>query len=86
VLVLEVSTDIRFHMLLKGLDLVEEAHPFLVLHGNRGITTVVYHLDSIPVHLSTIRHESLELGLRNIVPCHNIIEVLPKYNLSNSIL
>jgi hypothetical protein len=49
-LVLEVSTDILFRMLFKGLDLMEKALPFLILHENRGITTVVYHLDSIPVH------------------------------------
>jgi hypothetical protein len=63
---------------------MEKTHPLLVLHGNRGVTTVVYHLDNIPVRLSTIRHESLRL--RNTVPYHNIIEVLPKYNLSSSIL
>jgi hypothetical protein len=73
-------------MLLKGLGLMENASPLLVIHGNRGIITIVYHPDSIPVHLSTVHHESLELGLRNIVPYHSIIEVLPKYNLSSSIL
>jgi hypothetical protein len=73
-------------MLLKGLGPVEEARPLLVLHGNCGITTVVYHLDSILVRLSTVRHESLELGLRNTVFCHKIIEVLPKYTMSSSIL
>jgi hypothetical protein len=86
VLVLEVSTDIRFHMLLKGLDLVEKACPLLVLYRNRGVTTTVYYPDSILVRLSTVRHESLELGLRNTVLWHNIIEVPPKYNLSNNIL
>jgi hypothetical protein len=86
VLVLEVRTDIRFRMLFEGLDPMEEARPLLVLHGNRGVTTVVYHFDNIPVRLSTIRHESLELGLRNTVPCHDIIEVLSKNHLSSSIL
>jgi hypothetical protein len=86
VLVLEVGTDIGFCMLFKGLGPMEEAHPLLVLHGNRGVTTAVYHPDSILVRLSTVRHESLELGLRNTVPCHDIIEVLPKYHLSSSIL
>jgi hypothetical protein len=56
---------------------MEEARPLLVLHGNCGITTAVNHPDSIPVCLSTIRHESLELRLRNTMPCHDIIEVLP---------
>ena len=83
---LEVSTDICFRMLLKGLGLVEEACPLLVLHRNRGNTTTVYHPDNILVRLNTVRHESLELGLRNIVFCHKIIEVLPKYTLSSSIL
>jgi hypothetical protein len=77
VLVLEVSTDIGFRMLFKGLGPMEEARPLLVLHGNCGITTAVNHPDSIPVCLSTIRHESLELRLRNTMPCHDIIEVLP---------
>jgi hypothetical protein len=86
VLVLEVGTDIRFRMLFKGLGPMEEARPLLVLHGNRGVTTAVYHPDSILVRLSTVRHESLELGLKNTVPCHNIIEVFPQYNLSSSIL
>jgi hypothetical protein len=44
------------------------------------------HPDSIPVCLSTIRHKSLKLGLRNTVPCHDIIQVLPEYHLSSSIL
>jgi hypothetical protein len=86
VLVLEVGTDIGFRMLFKGLGPMEEARPLLVLHGNRGVTTAVYHPDSILVCLSTVRHESLELGLRDTMPCHNIIEVLPKYHLSSSIL
>jgi hypothetical protein len=86
VLVLEVDMDIGFHMLLKGLGPIEEARPLLVFHGNCGVTTAVYHPDSIPIRLSTVRHESLELGLRNTVPCHNIIEILPKYHLSSSIL
>jgi hypothetical protein len=84
VLVLEVSKDIRFRMLFKGLGLMEKARPLLVLHGNRGITIAVYHPDSILVCLSTVCHESLELGLRNTLPCHNIIEVLPKYSLRSS--
>jgi hypothetical protein len=77
--------DISFCMLFKGLDPIKEARPLLVLHGNRGVTTAVYHPNSIPIRLNTIRHESFELGLRNTVPCHNIIEVLPKYHLSSSI-
>jgi hypothetical protein len=85
VLVLEVGTDIGFHMLFKGWGLIEEAGPLLVLHGNRGVTTAVYHPDSISFCLSTVLHESLELGLRNTVPCHYIIEVLPKYHLSSNI-
>jgi hypothetical protein len=86
VLVLEVGTDISFRMLFKELGPIEEARPLLVLHGNRGVTTAIYHPDNNPVHLSTVCHESLELGLRNTVPCHDIIEVLPKYHLSSSIL
>jgi hypothetical protein len=86
VLVLEVGTDISFRMLFKGLGPMEEARPLLVLHGNRGVTTAVYHPNSNPVRLSTVCHESLELGLRNTVPCHDIIEVLPKYHLSSNIL
>jgi hypothetical protein len=84
--VLQVGTDIGFCMLFKGLGLIEEACPLLVLHGNCGVTTAVYHPDSILVRLSTVRHESLELGFGNTVPYHNIIEVLPKYHLSSSIL
>jgi hypothetical protein len=86
VLVLEVGTDIGFRMLFKGLGLMEETRPLLVLHRNRGVTTAVNHLDSIPVCLSTIRHESLELGRRNTMPCHDIIQVLLEYHLSSSIL
>jgi hypothetical protein len=65
---------------------MEEACPLLVLHGNRSVATALYHPDSIPVRLSTVRHESLEFRLRNTVPCHNIIEILSKYNLSSNIL
>jgi hypothetical protein len=86
VLVLEVNTDIRIRMHFKGLDPIEKARHLLVLHGNRGVNTAVYYPDSILVCLSTVRHESLELGLKNTVPCHNIIVVLPKYYMSSSIL
>jgi hypothetical protein len=61
VLVLEVGTNIGFRMLFKGLGPMEEARLLLVLHGNRGVTTTVYHPDSIPIRLSTIHHESLNL-------------------------
>jgi hypothetical protein len=86
VLVLEVGTDIGFRMLFKGLGPMEEARPLLVLHGNCGITIAVNHPDSIPICLSTIRHESLELRLWNSVPCHDIIQVLSEYHLRSSIL
>jgi hypothetical protein len=86
VLVLEVGTDIGFCMLFKGLGPMEEARPLLVLHGNCGFTIAVNHPNNILVCLSTIRHESLKLGLRNIVPCHDIIQILPEYHLSSSIL
>jgi hypothetical protein len=49
VLILEVSTNIGFRMLLKELGPMEKARPLLVLHGNRGVTAAVYHLDSILV-------------------------------------
>jgi hypothetical protein len=86
VLVLEVSTDMGFRMLFKGLGPMEEARPLLVLHGNCGVTTAINHPDSILVCLSTIRHESLELRLWNSVPTHNIIQVLPENHLHSSIL
>ena len=82
-LVLEVSTDINFCTLFKRLGPMVEAHPLLVFHGNHGVTTAIYYPDCILVCLNTICHESLELGLRNTLPCHDIIEVLPKYHLSN---
>jgi hypothetical protein len=86
VLVLEAGTDIGFRMLFKGLGPIEEARPLLVLHENYGVTIAVNHLDSIPVCLSIVHYESLELGLKNTVPCHNIIQVLLEYHLSSSIL
>jgi hypothetical protein len=62
-----------------------KAHPLLVLHWNRGITTAIYYPNNILVRLSTIRHKSLELRLRYTVLYHNIIEVLSKYIMSNYI-
>ena len=85
-LVLEVGTDIGLRMLFKGLGPMEEASPVLVFHGNCGITTIVNLPDSIPICLCTIRHESLELWRWNTMPCHDNIQVLPKYHLSSSIL
>jgi hypothetical protein len=73
VLELEAGTDIGFRMLFKGLGPMEEARPLLVLHGNRGVTTAIYHPESIPIRLSTVRHESFELGLRDTVPCSDCI-------------
>ena len=64
---------------------MKEVGPLLVLHGNCGITTALYHPDINLVCLSTFHHESLELGLRNTMPCHHIIEVLSKYHMRSSI-
>jgi hypothetical protein len=50
------------------------------------LSNAINHPDSIPVCLSTIRHESLELRLWNTVPCHNIIQVLLENHLRSSIL
>jgi hypothetical protein len=86
VLVLEVGTDIRFRMLFKELGPMEEARLLLVLHGNCGVTTAINHPDSIPVCLSTIRHQSLEHLLWNTVLTHDIIQVLPENRLRSSIL
>jgi hypothetical protein len=72
-------------MIFKGLGLVEEACPLLVLHWNCAINIAVYDPDSTPICLSTVSHKCLELGLRDTVLCHNIIQVLSKYTL-NSIL
>ena len=85
-LVLEVGTDIIFHMLFKGLDPMKEVGPLLILHGNCGVTITVNHPNNIRVCLRTIRHESLELGQWNTMPCHDIVQVLPEYHLSRSIL
>ena len=85
-LVLVVNTDIGFRILFEGLGSIEEARPLLVFHGNRGVTTIVYHPHSIPVCLSIVYHKYLEFGLWNTMPCHDIIEVLPKYHLSSTIL
>jgi hypothetical protein len=86
VLVLEVGTDIGFRMFFKGLGPMEEARPLLILHGNCDVTTAINHPDTIPVSLSTICHESLELRLWDTVPCHDIIQVLPENHLHSSIL
>jgi hypothetical protein len=83
---LEVGTDIGFRMFFKGLGPMEEARPLLVLHGNCGVTTTINHPNSIPVCLSTIRHESLELRLWNTVPCYDIIQVLLENHLCSNIL
>ena len=72
-LVLEVGMDVGFGMFFKELGPIEEVGPLLVFHGNCGVTTIVNHPDSIPVCLSTIHHESLELWLWNIVLCYDII-------------
>jgi hypothetical protein len=85
VLVLEIRTFIHFGMLLKGLGLVEEVRPLSVLHWNRGIIIAIYDPDNISVCLSTVRYKSLELGHRDTVLFHNIIQV-PKYTLSSSLL
>jgi hypothetical protein len=77
--------DICFRMLFKGLDLVDEACPLLVLHWNHGNTIAIYDPDSILVCLSIIRHKFLEPKLIDTMLCYNNIQVLPKYTLSNSI-
>ena len=72
-LVLKISMDMHFCMLLKGLDLVEETCSVLVLHWNHGITTTINDPESILVCLSTIRHKSLKLRLGDSVFYHYII-------------
>lgn len=64
---------------------MKEACPLLILHWNCGVITSIDDPDIIWVLLSTICHKSLELGIRNTMPCQNSIEVLPKKALSSNV-
>ena len=50
-------------------------------HRDLGITATVDNLDCIPIGLSAISHESLELQPRYTMPSHDVVEILPKDNL-----
>jgi hypothetical protein len=85
VLILEVCPDVGLRMLLQGLYLVEQTSSLLVLHWNGSFTASVHYPNYIPVSLSTIRHESFELGLGDTMLCYNDIQILLEDTLGNCI-
>ena len=61
---------------------MKEARPFMPFQWNLRVTTTVHNLYSILVGLSAIDHEAFELRLCDSVSSHNMIQILPKNDLS----
>ena len=76
VLVLEVVLNVLFDILLQRLALMEIASALSANHRNLGITATIDNLDCIPIGLSAISHESLELWQRYTVRISNLQQVL----------
>ena len=75
-LVLQVVCNILLSMLLQGLSLVEEASSLTALYWNLMILATIYNLDSIPIGMCAIRHESFELTIEDSMSIHDVIKIL----------
>ena len=73
--------NILLGVLLQRLAPMEIASALSARHRDLGITATIKNPDCIPIGLSAISHESLELRQWYTMPCHNMVEVLPKANL-----
>jgi len=82
VLVLQIMLDIGFSVLDKRLRPVEEASPFAASDFDSGVPGAVDNANGIPVCLSTVRHEALEVWVGNLVAGHDLVEITPKEDLS----
>ena len=81
VLVLEVVLNVLFGVLLERLAPMEIASALSAMHRDLEITATKDNPDCIPIGLSAISHESLELRQWYTMPCHNMVEILPNDNL-----
>jgi hypothetical protein len=73
VLVLHIWLDILLCMSFQQCSLVEETSAFSVLHGNLWVTTAIDDSDSIPIGMCTVRHEAFEVGILDVILCHEIV-------------
>ena len=80
-LVLEVVLNVLLGVLLQRLAPMEIESALSARHRDLGITATINNPDCIPIGLSAISHESLELQRWYTMPCHNMVEILPKDNL-----
>ena len=81
VLVLEVMLNVLLGVLFQRLAPMEIANALSAKHRDLGITTTIDNPDYIPIGLSAISHESLELLLRYTMPNHDVVEILLEDNL-----
>jgi hypothetical protein len=86
VLVLHVWLDILLCVSIQRCSLVEETSALSVLHRDLWITTAIDDSDSIPIGLSTVRHEAFEVGIHDAVLCHEIVEFSPHDTLDLCVL
>jgi hypothetical protein len=86
VLVLHVWLDKLLCVSFQRCSPVEETSAFLVLHGDLWITTAIDDLDSIPIGLSTVRHEAFEVGILDAVLCNEIVQFSPHNTLDLGVL
>jgi hypothetical protein len=86
VLVLHVWLDILLCVSFQQCSLVEEISALLALHGDLWITTAIDDSDSIPIGLCTFRDEAFEVGILDVVLCHEIVEFSPHDTLDLRVL
>ena len=70
-LVLEVVHNVLLGVLLQRLALMKIASALSARHKDLGITATIDNRDCIPIGLSAISHETLELRQRYTMPNHN---------------
>jgi hypothetical protein len=86
VLVLNVWLDKLLCVSFQQCSPVEETSALSVLHGDLWITTAIDDSDSILIGLRTVCHEAFEVGILDVVLCHEIVVFSPHDTLALRVL
>jgi hypothetical protein len=81
-----MSGLINFYVSFQRCSLVEETSALSVLHGDLWINTAIDDSDRIPIGMCTVRHEAFEVGILDVVLCHEIVEFSPHDTLDLRVL
>lgn len=73
-------------MFLQGLGPMKEASPLSIIHAINWSAISINDPHCIPICLSTINHETLELWIKDVIFCQYCIEIIREHQLDIYIL